>query len=343
MSHELNFENGRAQMFSVKETPWHQEGVVLTDHPSYDDALKHANFDYPLEKRPHFRVLPDGVQVEADDSFYVYRSDKNAILGSVGSSYEVVSNREAFEPLRPLVDAGLLRLETGGVLRDGADAWLLGQWDLARFGPTAKEVLGDQIGAFATVCANHSGRRGILLGNTPIRIVCANTLGAAETSGVSRWETVDHKRGAKIRLVEAAQRIFSGVVERYEVVAKQYKLLMSTALAADQFAALVLDVLAPLPTSDPKFNPEAKLAKVVMDRAAAKREEVKRLWVGGKGHTGEHNAWFAYNAAVEALDYNRELWPTRAGAWRTASLLDGTLAKMKNAVLDNLVQYAQSC
>lgn len=37
---------------------------------------------------------------------------------------------------------------------------------------------------------------------------------------------------------------------------------------------------------------------------------------------------------------NRALYPTRAGAYRTASLLTGQSAQMKNRVLDNLVSHA---
>ena len=103
-----------------------------------------------------------------------------------------------------------------------------------------------------------------------------------------------------------------------------------------RFRAITL----PDPRTDPRFNPDAKLAEVVVERAVRKRAEVRRLWAGGKGHTGEPTAWFAYNGAAEALDHNRELWPTRAGSWRTASLLDGELGRMKNRVLDGLVRFA---
>lgn len=136
--------------------------------------------------------------------------------------------------------------------------------------------------------------------------------------------------------------MFHGVVERFETIARQYRLLMGARLTDEAFDRLVLDVVAPDPRLDPRFNPEAKLAEVVVERAMRKRTEVRRLWFDGKGHTGEPSAWFAYNGAAEALDHNRSLWPTRAGAWRTASLLDGELGRMKNKVLDNLVGYAAS-
>jgi phage/plasmid-like protein (TIGR03299 family) len=351
MAAELTYTNGVANIFTVRLPAWHHEGRVLTAAPTFDDALTLAGHDYPLEKMPYY--MP-GVAVagqggtpaapsnwtEAGDAFYVWRPDTQKKLGSVGSSYEIVTNRQAFEVLRPLVDAGLFKLETGGTLRDGADAWLMGQWNLEKFGPIAREVLGGETNPYSAVMANHNGRRGILLGNTPVRIVCANTLGQAECSGVSRWETVDHRQGANVRLVEVAQKLFQGVVERYEVVAAHYRALKQTNLTLDQFRRLVLDVVAPDPTQSRKWNPEAKLAETVLARANRKRTAVAALWTDGAGHVGDFSAWEAYNAAVEAIDHNKELFPTRAGCYRTASLLDGELAARKNKVLDGLVAFA---
>src|SRR5262249_24091242 len=147
---------------------------------------------------------------------------------------------------------------------------------------------------YATVMANHDGRRGVMLGHCAIRIVCANTLGMAERSAegdTSRWRTIPHKADAKSKLVEAAQELFSGVIEKFETIAKQYQLLMRTRLDDEWFTRLVQDVVAPDPRLSPRFNPEAKLAGLVVERALKKRSEVKRLWGEGKGHSGEKNCW----------------------------------------------------
>jgi phage/plasmid-like protein (TIGR03299 family) len=290
-------------------------------------------------------VDPDNINsgfYEAGDSHYVWRPDTRKRLGSVGSTYEVVDNLTAFDILRPLVDEGVLTLETGGVLRDGADAWLMGRWDLEKFGETAREVLGDEVQPYACVLANHNGRRGILLGQTAVRIVCANTLGAAEVGGSSRFLNIAHRTGAREKLAEAAHEVFQGVVERYEVIASHYQAMMGRHLEGHEFRRLVLDIVAPRPDLRRDWNPEARSAESVLERNRQKRAELQRLWREGKGHTGEPTAWYAYNAAVEALDHNRELWPTRSGCYRTASLLTGELGRMKNEVLDGLVSLSMA-
>lgn len=356
---------GKARMFYAGETPWHEEGFKITVEQEADWDLAMSYFDIPLEKRQLFRpvdpaALTDEMAADAKqgipvnlqmtpvkDGFYIWRPDIKKVLGTVGSHYEIVPNRDALEVLKPLVDEGVAAIETGGVLRDGADAWLMTRWDLAKFGPNAKEVLGEEILPYSTVMVNHDGRRGIQIGNTAIRIVCANTLGMAEREAesgnrINRWATIDHRPGAKVRLVEEAHRLFAGVVERYEALAGQYRLLKAKRLEEHEFKTMVLDKVVPHPADDPKFNPEAKLAGVVIERAERKRAELTRLWTAGAGHTGDHSAWEAYNAVAEALDHNKELWPSRDGCWRTASLLTGNLADLKNKTLDRLVSFALS-
>ncbi len=224
------------------------------------------------------------------------------------------------------------------MLRDGADAWLLGRWDVAKFGPVVREIFADEVIPFSTILANHSGRRGVLLGNTPVRIVCANTLGMAEQNGISRWETIRHTGDANLRLIGAAEKMFKGIIERYEIIATQYRAMKGRILTAQEFEAAVLDVIAPDPSKLTSWNPEAKLAKVVLARNEWKRTTLTELWEKGRGHVGDHSAWEAYNGAVEGIDHDVQgLWPVRDGSYRTAALLDGKYGMLKNQTLDALV------
>jgi len=84
------------------------------------------------------------------------------------------------------------------------------------------------------------------------------------------------------------------------------------------------------------------MAEAVVARHERKEAEVTRLWRHGAGHTGEPSAWYAYNGVVEAIDHNGELFPTRGGVYRTASLLDGTLRDLKAQVFDNLLTFADA-
>jgi phage/plasmid-like protein (TIGR03299 family) len=340
MAHELEFVNGTASFFSVNQPAWHGEGTLLTAAPTLDEAVQLANLDYTVEKRPTaFQCTTadgDTYMKTSDTAFVTVRTDTQQELGAVGPNYVPVQNTDAFRVLEPLLDTGVAALETGGVIRNGADAWLMVKWDLEKFGPIVREVFAQEVIPFGLLANNHNGRRGILLQDTNIRVVCANTLGFAEGS-TERRIVVKHSAQGMERLIEAAQTMWHGIIERYETLAEQYRTLKATHLSQAEFQRLVLDVIAPHPVQDPKFNPEAKLAEVVVERAERKRAALQDAWTNGKGHTGAPTAWYAYNGAVEVLDHNRDLFPTRAGSWRTASLLDGQLKQMKDRVLTNLL------
>lgn len=341
MAHELQFVNGRASFFSVNETAWHREGTILTAAPTLDEAMAIAHLDYPVEKRPTMYqcTTPDGdtYAKTSETAFVTVRTDTQQELGAVGKDYVPLQNADAFRVLEPLLDTGIAALETGGVIRNGGDAWLMVKWDLAKFGPVVQSVFADEVLPFGLLANNHNGRRGILLQDTNIRVVCANTLGFAETANAQRKIVVKHSSQGMEKVIEAAETLWHGIIARYETLAQQYQTLKATMLTDAQFKALVLDAVAEDPRTNPKFNPEAKLAESVVERYERKVAAVTDAWTTGRGHTGEKNGWYAYNGAVEVLDHNRDLFPTRGGTWRTAALLDGALKQTKDRVLSNLL------
>lgn len=333
MAHELdrNTRTGRLAYFGVKETPWHGEGFTVDTPPSFDEALRLAGADYDVELRPILAELAPGMYLNSPTGQAVIRMDRTEVLGVVGDAYTVIQNREAFEVLTPLIDSGVATIETGGTLREGADAWLLVKFDVND--PVVREVLADEVVPYALVSSNHTGRRGVTVMETPIRVVCANTLGAAH-GGQGRAVNVRHRANGRVRLVDAANEFFAGISERYVGIAQSFAALKSRILTVQEFTASVLDVVAPLPTDE-----ESTRFGSMMDRAENRRDALTLAWTGGKGHVGDHSAWEAYNAAVEVLDHDAELFKVRGS--RVASLISGPLHESKTAVLNALVTLSK--
>ena len=352
MAHELEIMDGRASFFEFAAdgilTAWHCEGIAVTEAPTLLEAIALARLDYPVEKMPVYLNLTDAESGQkyvrrSDMTFSVIRTDRNIELGRVGPDYTPVQNVDAFRAIEPLLESGVCRLETGGVLRDGADAWLLARFDVERFGPVVREVFADEVIPFALFTTNHSGRCKNRVAETPIRVVCANTLQAAEHDIARSGKSVEvsHRGDAPQRMVEAATEMFAGIVERYETIANHYRALKSRILTEQEFVANVLDVVVPDPRKNPKFNPDAKTAEMVIERADRRRGLLTSKWYDGAGHVGDSSAWEAYNGVVEVIDHNVDgLFPTRGGAWRTASLLNGALAERKTAALSSLLTLA---
>lgn len=356
MSAELSYtdRNGVAvaDVFVTGLPAWHEEGTVFPTAPSWDVAMETAQLLYPVAKVPTFRQVErtteDGGDTfpgyqQNETAYVTIRTDRNVELGMVGKDYTVVQNADAFSALKPLVEEGILLLETGGVLRDGADAWLMGRFDMTRFGPVVREVFGDEVLPYTLIAANHSGRRGNIVALTPIRVVCANTLGFMERDeSATLRTTIRHTGEAVKRTAEAAEQLLGGIVARYETVAKAFRVLKAIRLGDDDFKALVIDpALGAHPTKRHGWNPEARMAASVIQRHEAKVAEVTRLRNEGKGHTGDGSAWEAYNGLVEAIDHNKELFPTRSGVYRTQALMEGQLRTVKQKALDAIVDAAR--
>lgn len=346
MAHEIEIRDGRASFLSVGQTAWHGLGDVLDSAPDLSTAVRVIRADYVVERVPlytrHMRLV-NGEQVPAykpsRTACATVRTDTGAQLGTVTPKYVPVQNVDAFGALAPLLDAGVAKIEVGGVLRDGASAWLAIQFDVARFGPIVREVFADEVVPFGVARTYHDGLGSNYIATMGIRPVCANTLAAGEQSMTA--VKIPHVGDAVARTIDAATEVFGGLVDRMERVAAGYRALRALHLTNDEFASLVLDTIAPRPQDDPKFNPAAKLADMVVQRVDAKRAELFKLWTGGKGHTGDMSAWEAYNGVVECIDHSTTMHPTRSGkAWKTQSLLDGGLARMKAQTFDRLLSAA---
>lgn len=387
MSHGITQDDA---MFSVRQTPWHRHpnALVLPEYPDADEAWRKSGWDFEVEKVPtwqeitfeQFLAINEGRTangIKPEDTrmllmtdphtgerkpvyqalnayaFITRRSDTGEELGTVGKDYTPLQNKDAFKIIRPLVDEGLARLETGGTLWAGRQTWMLLSFAMDQMTEETQEVFravsgirdDDLVLPYGLFSNSHDGSRAVTVMETPIRVVCNNTLGFAHEGGDSgrvRMVKVRHTKEVEANTVAAAMGLWGDIVRRYEVIAKQYRLLKATYLDEAMFRELVENVLAPDPRENPKWNPEARMANAVVERYEKKVTAVRDAWMHGQGHVGDYSAWEAYNGAVQVLDHNENLYPNRTGVFRTQSLLTGRLGQMKQQVLDNLVEYARS-
>jgi len=349
VAHELdrNTKTGRLAMFSVRETPWHREGIVLNEAPSLADALTLAGADYEVGTRPVFVQEPDGTFSRSTTGQAIVRLDRATTLGEavfklVGDDYVPLQNRDAFGVLEPLLDKGVAKLETGGTLRDGRDVWMLVRFDIDD--PVVREVFADEVVPFGLITNNHSGEARAIVMQTPVRVVCANTLGAALVGWQNRGEVikVSHRGDARVRLIDAATTLFGGIVERYHTIAETYRDLKDRILTVEQFTSSVLDIAAPLPEKAFTLRGQHLTGRgydAAYEAAESRRDRISYMWHNGAGHHADNSAWEAYNAAVEVIDHDADLFRTRGS--RVAALIGGRLVQKKTEVLNALVTLSR--
>ncbi|GAB1345082.1 DUF932 domain-containing protein [Gemmatimonas sp.] len=347
MAHELDTrDNGAAAFVSLRQSAWHQLGTIVADELSFDEAMHLGGLDYPLALRPLTTSLPiegasgdeiDTLDIAVPGHRAVVRADRNLVLGVVSDRYELVTNREAMQMVDVLVNDGLAVIETAGVLREGADAWMAIRFTGEQI-DAAGENGGDEIKFYGLVRTNHNGKASVQVATTPVRVVCANTLAMALGNGQTTVRSVLHMGSqARTKVQDAAKSLWSGTLQDAEKMAAAFAAMQRTPISEAQFEAAVLDVLCPMP-EEPSAE-ASKLAQALFPsrvmKATETRFRIQELWVSGTGQQGACTAWDAYNACTESLDHFDTV--TVKGERLTALLPTGKLAQLKADVFGRLL------
>ena len=210
----------------------------------------------------------------------------------------MVDNRDAFRFLDALIGSDLY-FETAGSLWGGRRVWCL-----ARL-PEYVELGGDLSATYIYVANSHDGSMAVTAAATPIRIVCANTLGAAlrqAEHGVNAQRTFRFRHAGNLQTKLTEARRVLGMTIDYQ---KQFKALADR-LALEPISSTALEhrVLRHLWVIDDDTGARARANR---ERAIERVLAIFR----GRGEAGDTTGnspgtkWTAFNAIAEHLDYGR--------------------------------------
>lgn len=287
MAHNLYTDaNGKTSMFSVREVPWHKLGTVLDNPATAEEAIAAAGLDFTVIKKP-VEVKVNGHYEPIDGRFATVRTDTMKPLGVVGSRYEVVQNREAFNFFDALVGEGEAMYETAGVLGQGERVWIMAK--LPSFIRVGK---GDDIGKYLLLALSHDGSSPIIAKLTPIRVVCNNTLSMALRDS-STEVRIRHTANAGEQL-KIAHKILGLTNQMYEQVNAIFNKMATVTISDKQ----LLEYCKTLIPDNEKAESNT--------RAENQRNTILELTHTGAGanlETAKGTLWGAYNAATEYSDH----------------------------------------
>lgn len=163
-------------MFSVRVTPWHNQGIVIPNAPTSADAIRLAGLDWTVEQKPIF--LEDGTPIKGN--YANVRSSDNKPLGIVGDRYKIVQNTDAFAFTDALLGEGV-RYETAGSLKEGRVIWLLAKMS------ESFTILGDKVEPYLVFTNTHDGTGAVKVIMSNVRVVCSNTLNMALRNAKRVW------------------------------------------------------------------------------------------------------------------------------------------------------------
>jgi phage/plasmid-like protein (TIGR03299 family) len=187
MAHELEMVNGVASMAYTGAKPWHGLGVEVPDNLSPQEILQVANLDWRVEKVPAYAVI-NNIQTPIGHSALI-RDIDNKILDVVTDDWNPVQNHTAFEFFNEFVEAGDMKMETAGSLKDGKIVW-----GLAKVQEFFELFKGDRIDSYLLFSNFHRYGHSTDVRFTPIRVVCNNTLTLSLNSSVEKMVKISHRK-----------------------------------------------------------------------------------------------------------------------------------------------------
>lgn len=279
-------------MFSVRQKPWHGLGTVVETAPTIEEGIKLANLDWTVDLK---EVAVDGNIVKGYKA--AMRSDTNTCLGVVSDQYKILQNTEAFEFFQPFLDTEVASLETAGSLKNGKRVWILAKIN-------SRDMIirkNDRVEKYILLSNCHDGTAAIKVGYCPIRVVCNNTLSAAEDSVNSQLIRVTH-RGDIHATLDMVRDTMHVIDASFKTTEEMYKALaQKDNIKTEDIKKYVMAVYS---RQDLKKNFEDNTAITEEEISAARKKLISRVEELFEMEYA-HNAWTMYNSVNYVLNHER--------------------------------------
>ena len=328
MAHELETQNGVASFASLREPAWHGLGTVFTEEKTTSEMLVAANLN---NWNVRLEDMPIPSHLSSDKEYqYVVRTNptdktQTDILGVVGERYHVLQNEDLFSFGDNILDGGG-RWETAGSLKGGRQVF--GSLALERETVLDPNGVADVVKTYLLINTSHDGSIAIQASITPVRVVCANTLNVAlnrtkKKDGVKQSFKIRHTQTANGKVAIARQTL--GLANAYmDEFDKMAHAMIAKEISAKDFNDIILAAY-PKPDKDTKGAVKKWKNKV---------DVINDIYTGEYNGMIAGNAWGAFNALTERLDWYRS---ARGGSnesiLASASGFDPAINAEKNRLL----------
>lgn len=296
MAHDLESEKSFA---SFREPAWHGLGTVFNEEVTTAEMLSLANLQdwnvslESLETPAHLNCDKEYQYVTRTNPFDRTQKD---ILGVVGERYIPLQNEDLFSFGDAILDGGG-RWETAGSLKGGRVVF--GSLALERETVLDPNGVADVVKTYLLVNTSHDGSVSIQASVTPVRVVCANTLAVAlgstkKKNGIKQSFKIRHTQSStgKVQQAREALAVANAYMDSFDIMAKA---MIEKEITAQDFNKIVL-------AAYPKPDEEKKGAFTKWEN---KIDTINDIYTGEFNGMIAGNAWGAFNALTERLDWYR--------------------------------------
>jgi phage/plasmid-like protein (TIGR03299 family) len=338
MAHDLEIQNGKTSFASFREPAWHGLGTVFTEEKTTAEMLEAANlngWNVRLEDMP----IPSHLTSDKEYQ-YVVRTNptdntQSDVLGVVGERYHVLQNEDLFSFGDNILDGGG-RWETAGSIKGGRVVF--GALALERETILDPNGVSDKVKTYLLINTSHDGSIAIQASITPVRVVCANTLNLAlnqkkRKGGVKQSFKIRHTQTAngKVQIARETLGLANAYMDEFDIMAKA---MFEKEVNAKNFYDIILSAY-PKPEKD---------AKGAVKKWENKVDVINDIYTGEFNGMIAGNAWGAFNALTERLDwYRTSRGSNNESMLASASGFDPAINAEKNRLLkvvQNVMQIA---
>lgn len=289
---ENNTITGKAEIAYANSTPWHGLGQQLTQDAPIDVWRQEAGLDWEAELSP-VRFEPHG---DSGDTFIVkgknviFRNDTMTPLGVVSDRYKIHQPADVLDFFNTLVQSAGFTLEVAGAIKGGKRIWAL-----ANVNKEAVVLHDDAVKGYLLLSTSFDGSAATIGQFTSIRVVCNNTLSAADTELSPSRVMLTHGTDFDASLMRERLGIivggFDGMMDKYRLLArKDVSLAYAKNFTSELFPAI--------------FDPQTEKLK---ESRGFKR--VLELFDGagmGASEEGVYGTrWGLLNAVTQYIDHER--------------------------------------
>jgi len=289
---QIEIINGQASYASLRTPAYHKLGTVFQDEVTTSEMLSLANLDnwsVRLEEIP----LPDNYTTTTENFLVVrdHPADKQPnVLSVVGKRYKTLQNEDLFAFGDNLLDGG--RWEVAGSLKNGRIVF--GALALERETVLDPNGVRDVVKNYLAISTSHDGSSAVQATVTPIRLTCMNTHTAVFRKGAKHSFKLRHTQSIDGRVAQAREAL--GLANAYlDEFDKLAQAMIETEITKTQFNRIV-DLAYPKPEEDKKG---------AFTKWENKIDLLEEIYVGDTNGMIAGNAWGAYNALTERLDWFR--------------------------------------
>ena len=308
-------------MFYYGETPWHRKGKPVDHALTAEEAIVEGGLDWPVTTMPiylnNLGKLPGNPGFRAvEKKMAIVRETDGAVFNVLGEDYTPVQNREAFSFFDEVVASKEAKYHTAGSLLGGRWVWILAKLQ-GKNGTIS--IRGDAVDKYLLLMNGHDGKLAFKMFFTPIRVVCYNTLTAADaearrvmrsglTSGGMLYARHTETVMKRIKNVRESLGIS---IRYYDTFAEQANQLAKFQLPEAELPKLLV---AAFQTTG-AIRPEnvAGFQDLTEEFSLQRQKQmatIRRLFEGeGKGLDDPNikgTKWAAYNAVVEYCDFYKK-------------------------------------